>query len=452
MTQREHWGSRFGFIMAMASFSVGLGNIWRFPYVVGQNGGAAFLLVYLAFAILIGIPLLTAELSLGRKAQLSPIAGMAKVVGGRSPWMVFAWFGVGTMFVITAIYLVLLSWIAGYLWMVVLGSFPSGTISEIQATHGAFVSDSVPVVVYAGILMGLSGLLVSSGLTSGLERLAAIAMPTLLVMLILLAVRSLTFAGAGEGLVWYLQPDFSKLTGAGVLTALGQAFYSIGVGAAGAFGLGSYLDPKNSDVPGDATFVVVCDTAVAFVAGLVIFPALFAFGMAPDSGPTLLFVTMPALFEQMPSGLLFGGAFLFLLLITGLTSVIAVLEVMASIAHDSLGWSRRRGVGMVTAMLFLMSVLIVLSQGPWSHIHILGRDLLGVLDFVVGSYLVPVGGLILALYVAMSWRWSAFRAETNVGSGRIRVNATWRPLVQFIIPAAVALVLLGGVGILSGTS
>ena len=452
MTQREQWGSRFGFIMATAGFAVGLGNIWRFPYVAGQNGGAAFLMVYLAFAILIGIPLLTAEISLGRRAQLSPIAGMAKLVGGRSPWMVFAWLGVGTTFVIIANYLVLLSWIAGYFGMVVLGSFPSGTTSEVQATFGAFVSDPVPVVVYAGILMGLSGLLVSRGLTRGLERVAKVAMPTLLLMLMLLAVRSLTFLGAGEGLAWYLRPDFSKLTGAGVLTALGQAFFSIGVGVASAFGLGSYLDPEHSDVPGSAAIVVACDTAVAFVAGLVIFPALFAFGMAPDLGPTLLFVTMPALFEQMPGGLLFGGAFLFLLLTAGLTSVIAALEVMGSIARDSLGWSRPWGVGSVAAVWFLLSVPVVLSQGPWSHIQIFGRDLLGALDFVVGSYLAPVGGMILALYVATSWRWSAFRDQTNVGSGRIKVTATWKPLVQFIIPAAVALVLLGGLGMLSGTS
>ena len=452
MTQRDQWGSRFGFIMATAGFAVGLGNIWRFPYVVGQNGGAAFLMVYLAFAILIGIPVLTAELSLGRKAQLSPIAGMAKVAGGGSPWMVLAWLGVVTTFLIIANYLVLLSWIAGYFAMIVLGSFPSGTTSEVQATFDAFVSDPVPVVVYAGILIGLSALLVSRGLTRGLERVAKVAMPTLLAMLMLLAVRSLTFSGAGAGLAWYLQPDFSKLTGAGVLTALGQAFYSIGVGVAAAFGLGSYLDPQNSDVPGNASIVVACDTAVAFVAGLVIFPALFAFGMAPDRGPTLLFVTMPSLFAQMPGGLLFGGAFLLLLLIAGLTSVIAGLEVMSAIAHDSLGWSRRRGVGTTATVWFLMSVPVVLSQGPWSHIQIFDRDLFGALDFVVGSYLVPVGGMILALYVATSWGWTAFRDETNVGSGYIQVTAMWRPFVQFIIPVAVALVLLGGLGILSGTS
>ena len=452
MTQREHWGSRFGFILATAGFAVGLANIWRFPYVVGQNGGGAFLIVYLAFAILIGIPLLTAEISLGRKAQLSPIAGMARLAGRRSPWMVFAWLGVVTTFVIVANYLVVLSWIAGYLGMVVRGTFPSGTPSEMEVAFREFVADPFPIVVYASILMGLCGLVVSRGLTHGLERVAQVAMPTLLAMLGLLVVRSLTFSGASEGLAWYLQPDFSRLDGASVLTALGQAFFSIGVGVASAFGLGSYLDPEDSDVPGNATVIVACDTAVAFLAGLAIFPALFAFGMAPDSGPTLLFVTMPSLFEQMPGGLLFGGAFLVLLLTAGLTSVIAALEVMGAVAQDSLGWSRKGGVGVVTVIWFLLSVPVALSQGPWSHMRIFGLDLFEALDFLVGTYLVPVGGIVLALYVGTGWSWPAFRNETNVGSGRIKVTAMWRPLVQYVIPAAVILVFLGGVGILFGPS
>lgn len=446
--QRETWGSRFGFIMATAGFAVGLGNIWRFPYVVGANGGAAFLLVYVAFAILIGIPLLTAEISLGRKAQRSPVEGMAKLVGRRSPWMMFVWLGLITTFLIMANYLVLLAWISGYIGMLFTGSFPTGTTAEVAATFNAFAASPLPVVGFAGALMVLSGLLISRGLTGGLERVAKIAMPTLLVMLILLAVRSLTFPGGAAGLEWYLSPDFSKLTGAAVLTALGQAFYSIGIGIATAFGLGSYLDSKNSNVPGSAAIIVACDTAVAFIAGIAIFPALFAFGMAPDSGQTLLFVTMPVLFEQMPGGLVFGAGFLVLLLVAGLTSVIAVLEVMVGIAQESLGWSRGKAVGLISTSWFLVSVPSALSQGPWSQIRILGRDIFGALDFVVGSYLIPIGGLILALYVAVVWGWEAFRDETNVGSGIVKVNFTWKPFVQFIIPAAVAVVLLVGIGLL----
>jgi NSS family neurotransmitter:Na+ symporter len=447
MIQREHWGSRFGFIMATAGFAVGLGNIWRFPYVVGENGGAAFLVLYLVFAILIGIPLLTAELSMGRKAQLSPIDGMARLVGRHSPWMLFPWLGVVTTFLIISTYAVLLSWIANYLAMIALGSFPTGTSAEIEAAFGTFVSRPGPVIGGAAALMALCGLLVSRSLTSGLERVAKFAMPALLVMLVLLAARSLTFDGARQGIVWYLQPDFAELTGASVLTALGQAFFSIGVGVTSAFGLGSYLDPETSDVPGNAAIVVGCDTLIALVAGLVIFPALFAFGIAPDSGPTLLFATMPVLFDNMPTGLAFGAVFMLLLLIAGLTSVIAALEVVASIAHDSLGWSRKRAVGLVATAWFFISIPVALSQGPWSHLRLFGRDLFGGLDFLVGNYLVPIGGLMVALYVATSWGWIAFRDETNEGSGRVKVNPTWKPFIQFLIPVAVVIVLLTGWGV-----
>ena len=404
MPAREHWGSRFGFIMATASFAVGLGNIWRFPYVVGQNGGAAFLIVYLGFAILIGIPLLTAEVSLGRKTQRSPVAGMAAVAGRRSPWVVLAWLGIGTTFIIVATYLVLLSWIASYLWMVVRGTFPSGTQAEVQATFGAFIARPLPIMTMAGLLMGLSGVLVARGLTGGLERVAKVAMPSLLLMLILLAARSLALPGGGAGLVWHLQPDFSKLDAPAVLAALGQAFFSIGVGVGSTFGLESYLHPDQSDVPGSAT-VVACDTAVAFLSGVVIFPALFAFDIAPDFGPTLLFVTMPALFAQMPGGLLFGGAFLALLLVAGLTSAIAALEVIAAIAHDSLGWSRGRAVTVLASLWFMVSVPVSLSQGPWAHLRVGDMNLLQTLDFLLGTYRVPVGGIILALFVATTWGW-----------------------------------------------
>ena len=448
MTPREHWSGRFGFIMATAGFAVGLANIWRFPYVVGQNGGAAFLLVYLAFAVLIGIPLLTAETSLGRKAQLSPIAGMAKLVGARSPWMAFPWLGVVTTFLIVANFLVLLSWIAGHLGMLVWGGFPTGSTDTIRAAFDSFVARPAPIVAGAGALMGLCGWLVSRGLTRGLERVSEIAMPALLVMLVLLAARSLTLPDAAAGVAWYLRPDFSKLTAQAVLTALGQAFFSIGVGLASAFGMGSYLDPERSDVPGNTTIVVACDTTVAVLAGFVIFPALFAFGIPPDSGPTLLFVTMPALFEQMPGGALFGGAFLALLLVAGLTSVIAALQVMGAIVRDGLGWSREVAVGVVSALWFLVSIPVALSKGPWAGIRLFGLDLFDALDLLVGVYLVPMGGLILALYVATSWGWTSFRDETNRGSGRLRVTAVWRPVMQLLIPLALGLVFLSGIGLL----
>ncbi len=446
---REQFGSRFGFIMATAGFAVGLGNIWRFPYVTGQNGGAAFLIVYAAFAILIGIPLMTAEISLGRKSQLSPIAGMMKLTGkARSPWNLIGWMGVLTALFIQAYYVMLIAWIMGYFVMIATGQLSGSSPEQIQAAYDGFVSRPLPVLGYNLLLMVVLTVLVGRGLLKGVERVAVFAMPLLLVILLLLMVRSLTFPGAAEGLAWYLKPDFSKLTGDAVVAALGQAFFSIGIGMAGAFGFGSYLDRHNSDVPGNAALVVGFDTAVAFIAGLVIFPALFAFGIAPDSGAGLLFVTMPNLFEQMPAGQFFGTAFFFLLILAGLTSAIALFEVLAATVSDSLHIERKKSVLITAIVIFVLSVPIILSQGPWSHIQISGRDIFGIVDHVTGNYMLAIGGLLISLYVAFVWGWSSFREETNAGSGRVNVNITWMPFVRFIIPAAVVAVLLIGLGIL----
>ena len=443
--KRERWGSRFGFIMATAGFSVGLGNIWRFPYQVGANGGGAFLIVYVAFAVLIGIPLMTAEISLGRKSQLSPIAGMTKLTGRIwSPWNLIGWLGVLTLFLIASYYMMLLAWILGYFVMIASGAMAGGSPGEIQSAFEGFVSRPLPVLGYDLLLVVAIGVVVGRGLRNGVERVAKLAMPVLFAMLLLLMVRSLTFPGAGEGLAWYLKPDFSKLNGEVVLAALGQAFYSIGIGMAAAFGYGSYLDPDTSEVPGSAAMVVSFDTGVAVIMGFVLFPALFAFGIAPDSGQGLLFVTMPNLFGQMPAGQVFGAAFFFLLLIAGGTSVLALFEVFTATLCDSLGLERRKATAIVATSWFLASVPVVLSQGPWSHITLFGRDIFGIVDHVTGTYMLAIGGLIIALYTAFVWGWSRFRDDTNLGAGRIKVNVTWKPFVLFLIPVAVALVLVAG--------
>jgi NSS family neurotransmitter:Na+ symporter len=434
--------------MATAGFAVGLGNIWRFPYVAGQNGGAAFLLVYLAFAVLIGIPLMTAEISLGRRSQLSPIAGMIKLTGStKSPWNLIGWMGVLTATFIQAVYVMLVAWIVGYFVMIASGQLAGASPEEIRGAYQGFVSRPLTVLGYNLLIMVLMGFALTRGLTKGVERVAKFAMPALFILLLLLVVRSVTFAGAGEGLSWYLKPDFSKLNAATALTALGQAFYSIGIGMAGTFAFGSYLDQRTSDIPGNAVIVVGFDTGVAFIAGLVIFPALFAFGIAPDVGPGLLFVTMPNLFAQMPAGQLFGTAFFLLMILAAVTSSVALFEALSATVSDSLQLSRTPSVVFTLSVVFVLSIPIVLSQGPWSHIQVFGRDLFNFTDHVTGNYMLAIGGLLIALYVAIVWGWSNFREETNVGSGRITVNPTWMPFVRFVIPVAVALVLLAGFGI-----
>ncbi len=449
---REQWSSRIGFILATAGFSIGLGNIWRFPYLAGENGGGAFLLVYVAFAVMIGIPLMTAEVGLGRKTQLTPIAGMARLTGSKtSPWNLVGWFGITAATLITAYYIMIIAWVTAYFVMLVRGGGELGqTPEETRAAFDAFIATPGPVFGYAFLVTLLVAYVVSRGVTKGIERYARFLMPLLVVLLVALAIRALTLPGAAAGVVWYLTPNFSALTGTSVLAALGQAFFSIGIGMAGGFVMGSYLNRRDTDVPGNTALVVAFDTGVAVVAGLVLFPALFAFGMDPDQGAGLLFITMTSLFQQMPGGMVFGAAFFFLMLVAGFTSQVAVFESLVATVVDSLGMTRKRAVVLCAAGGFLLGVPVILSQGPWSHIHIFGMSFFDFANTVSSDYLLGAGGLLLSLYVVSKWGWSRFREETNQGAGRVKVTAAWGPLIRFVIPVSVALVLLGSFGVGAG--
>ena len=449
---REQWSSRIGFILATAGFSIGLGNIWRFPYLAGENGGGAFLLVYVAFAVMIGIPLMTAEVGLGRKTQLTPIAGMARLTGSKtSPWNLVGWFGITAATLITAYYIMIIAWVTAYFVMLVRGGGELGqTPEETRAAFDAFIATPGPVFGYAFLVTLLVAYVVSRGVTKGIERYARFLMPLLVVLLVALAIRALTLPGAAAGVVWYLTPNFSALTGTSVLAALGQAFFSIGIGMAGGFVMGSYLNRHDTDVPGNTALVVAFDTGVAVVAGLVLFPALFAFGMDPDQGAGLLFITMTSLFQQMPGGMVFGAAFFFLMLVAGFTSQVAVFESLVATVVDSLGMTRKRAVVLCAAGGFLLCVPVILSQGPWSHIHIFGMSFFDFANTVSSDYLLGAGGLLLSLYVVSKWGWSRFREETNQGAGRVKVTAAWGPLIRFVIPVSVALVLLGSFGVGAG--
>lgn len=447
---RERWGSRFGFIMTTAGFAVGLGNIWRFPYLTGVNGGGAFLLIYLLIAIAIGIPLFTAEIALGRKTQLTPVAGMRKLTATpTSPWNLIGWLGVLSAFLILSFYSLILGWVLAYFVQTGLGAFRGSSPDEVAAAFNGFVAGTPLVLLYTLAVVVMIGVIVMHGLRAGVERASVVLMPLLIALLVALAIGSLMLPGAGAGVRWYLAPDWSEVGAQAVLAALGQVFFSIGVGMAGTFAFGSYLNPGTSDVPGSAALVVACDTAAALLAGLVIFPAVFAFGLAPDTGPGLLFVTMTNVFAVAPAGAMVGAAFFFLVLIAGLTSAIGLVEALTASLMDSAGLSRRTALWGTLGASFLAGLPSALSFGAWSEVRFFGLDLFGLVDFVSGNIMLVLSGLLLALYTAGVWGFSAFQQEANVGAGRFRVAGWWRPFVQFVIPAAVALVLLAGLGLFS---
>lgn len=431
--------------MATAGFSVGLGNVWRFPFVVGENGGGAFILVYLFFALAFGIPVLTAEVTLGRRAGLTPIAGWAKLTGKAwSPWNLIGWFGIAAGLVIMSFYVMVVAWIVGYFVMAVTGSLPI-TADASRSTFEAFIGDPVRVIVTTAAVIAMVGAIVGRGLNAGFERLARWGMPTLLGLLLVLAVRSITLPGAGRGLAWYLAPNFAALDGDAVLAALGQAFFSIGVGASVAFGLAAYLDRDSSDAPGNSALVVACDTGVAIVAGLAIFPALFAFGLEPGEGPGLLFVTIPQLFHAMPGGYVFGPLFFLMMVVAGLTTAIAQVDVLAMTLTDSLGVRKRRAAWLVAGVIFALNVPLILSQGPWRDVRVGGADLFSIADAAAADFMIPIGGFLMTVYVAWVWGFDRLRDEANVGASWFRVNALWRPWIRYLIPAALALVLVAGI-------
>jgi NSS family neurotransmitter:Na+ symporter len=434
--------------MATAGFAIGLGNIWRFSYLAGQNGGGAWVMVYLLCAILIGIPLFTAEIAMGRKAQHMPIPAMRILTGGKGGfWTLIGWAGVAAAVLIMSYYLMIIGWIVGYFIMIAGGHFSGMSADQVSAAFPAFIARPGLVFGYTLVAAAVSAFVVARGVQHGIERASKIMMPALFVLLLVLLVRALTFPGAMEGLAWFLKPDFSRLTAAGVLSAVGQCFFSIGIGMAGGLAFGSYLKPERTDVPGNAATVVVFDTAVAMLAGAVIFPSLFAFGLEPNSGAGLLFATMPNLFERMPAGHFFGALFFLLVFLAGITSSIALLEVVSGSVAEKTGWTRGRSAWITVAVLLVLQIPVILSQGPWSDVRVGGRDLFGLVDFISGDILLPVGGILVALFAGWAWGFGRFREEANRGATWLRVPAAWSPFVRVVIPATVAIILLRGLGL-----
>jgi NSS family neurotransmitter:Na+ symporter len=443
--KRESWGTRVGFIMAAAGFAIGLGNIWRFPYLVGENGGGAFLLIYLAIIVIIGIPLFYMEAGLGRKAQAGAISGMRKLTRKGSPWVSIGWLGVLTSLLIFSYYLMIMGWVFSYFVEVGLGTFQGVTFDQAEGIYNEFVANPWLVTGYTIIPTLILAFVVIRGLKDGTEKFVRLLMPVLIIMLIILSVYSLSLEGSLEGLIWYLQPDFSQISGDSVLQALGQAFFSIGIGMAAAFTYGSYLNREKSNLVTDGVWVISLDTFVAFISGLVIFPAIFAFGAEPNSGPGLIFLTLPTIFDQMPGGTIFGLLFFFLIIIAALTTGVGFVETLAANASELLNLNRKASVWLVTIVSFILAIPSILSQGPWSNIQIMGMDIFTFIDYFSGSILLVVGSLLLSLYVAFKWKAENFIDEINIGATGMKIPHGLKPIITYIIPLVIAVIFITGI-------
>lgn len=445
--KRESWGSRFGFVMATAGFSIGLGSVWRFPYLVSTNGGGAFLFVYILICALICIPLFLAEMSLGRKTKLGPILGMRQLTSKGSPWVLIGWLGAAASFIIMSYYFMVLGWMLAYLVKAITGTFAGvKDPALVKEIFTKFSSNPLEVLAYTGVIILITGYIITQGIQKGIEKACSWMLPLLFVLVLALVVRALTLPGSSAGLAWYLTPDLSKVTGATVLSAMGQAFFAVGVGVACAFLYGSYLK-DDSNLPADASLIVSLVTLIAFLCGLIIFPSLSAFGMSNASGPALVFETMPVLFAHIPFGQFFSIMFYFLVVLAGLTSAMGYVQAVAGTIGEVVPMDRKKFTWLVSGLLFLANIPSALSFSDWKELYVMGSmNFFDFFDFLSGNVMMPVVALMISLYTVFVWKFDNFMNETNVGSigGVTAIRPAWKPLVVVLIPVAVAVIMITG--------
>ena len=434
---RGNWNSRFGFILAAAGSAIGLGNIWRFPYTAGEYGGGAFVLLYLIFVFAIGLPVLLAELSVGRFTQKSPVTAFKQLKPG-TKWSWLGGLGVLTGFGILSFYAVIAGVTVGYVYLSFTGKFAADV--DAEAVFQGFTANGFQMVALSGVFLALTALIVQKGVGGGIERAAKILMPVFLIFLLFLVGRALTLDGAGEGLRFMFAPDFSKLSTEGVVSALGQALFSLSLGMGAMITYGSYLS-ENENIPVSAVSVAFFDTGIALVGGLLIFPTLFHANVDPAAGPGLVFVVMASIFDSLPGGSIFSVVFYGLLSIAALTSTISLLEVITSYFIDEKGWARSKATWTVAFACFLLSVPSALSMGASTYFtEFYGGGFLSLMDNVWGNYSLPIGATLLCFFVAWSWGVPKALESIEAGGHRLPASALWGFLIRYVCPAAVLLV------------
>ena len=444
--RRGFWSSRLGFILAASGSAVGLGNVWKFPYIVGENGGGAFVLIYLVCIFVIGTPIMLAEFTLGRKTHLNPV-GAFDQLRPNSPWTGIGYMGVLGGFLILSFYGVVGGWTYAYVVKSVTGSvlaFPSS--KEAGAFFGSFIGNTGEVLFYHALFMGTCIAIVLRGVHGGIEKACDILMPALVVILLLLMLRALTLDGAMEGVAFYLTPDFSKISGNVVLIALGQAFFSLSLGMGAMITYGSYLSEKEN-LTSCTLYVVMFDTLIALMVGMVIFPAVFAMGFEPTEGPGLVFSVLPTVFASMPLGHGVAVIFFILLAIAAITSGISLLEVVVAYFIDQRGWGRKRAVLIVGLTIFALGIPSGLSFGVLADVKLLDMTFFDHIDNIASNYLLPLGGMLTAIFVG--WVWGTKNAHIEIEKHENKFGFPWAQswafLIRYITPVAVGIVFIAKV-------
>ncbi|MDX9812798.1 MAG: sodium-dependent transporter [Bacteroidales bacterium] len=443
---RENFSSRFAVIAAVAGSAVGLGNIWRFPYLTGENGGAAFLFVYLIIALAVGIPVMTSEFIIGRAARKNPYGAFRKLAPGK-PWYMIGLMGVVAAFMILAFYTTVAGWTLEYFYQTVTGNLAGKNDSELTLMYNDFLRGSFRPLLWFLVFMGLTALIIIAGVTKGIEKYTKILMPVLFVILILLCVRALTLDGARKGFDFLFSPDFSKITPKVILQALGQAFFSLSIGMGTLITYGSYIS-SGENLAKSSLFVVIADISIAVLAGMAIFPAVFALGGSPASGEGLVFIILPGIFDRMPFGQVFGTLFFLLLSLAALTSTISVLEVIVAWMTEELNLSRKKATIASTAAVSVLGLFTVYSFGPLDSVRLGGKNIFGMLEYLTSNIMLPVGGLFIVLFIGWFFSREQTRNQlTNDGTLKGGYIPVLMFLLKFIAPVAIAMVFLYGLGL-----
>ncbi len=433
MANREQWGSKIGFVLAAAGSAIGLGNVWKFPYITGSNGGAAFVIIYLISVVILGLPIMIGELVIGRHTEKDPVGAFKQMVGG-TRWEFIGYLGVISGFLILSFYSIVGGWTIGYIVKSITGS-----LSHLQDTSQAatifkeYVANPYLSVLFHVLFMASCMVIVIKGIKNGIEKWSKILMPLLFVILIALIVRGITMEGSMDGIIFFLNPDFSKITLHSILSALGQSFFSLSLGMGAMITYGSYLS-REDKILHSALWIVVLDAAVSILAGLAIFPSVFAMSLSPQEGPGLIFHVIPAVFARMPLGQFFEILFFVLLFIAALTSGISLLEVVVAYITDEKGWSRKKAVLIMGSIITVLGIPSALSFGVMGDVTLFGNTFFDFMDKLTSNYMLPIGGFFIA--ICLGWKYGLENTihELDPDTRFISLKELWAFMIKFVSP------------------
>ena len=447
--ERESFRSRLGFLLVSAGCAIGIGNVWRFPYIAGKNGGGYFVLFYLICLLVMGVPVLTMELAVGRASRKSAILSYKKLEKPGQKWHIHGWFCLAGCYLLMMYYTTVTGWMVSYFGRFLTGAFTAGMTAEaVSGVFGTLLSSPGEMAIWTEIVVLLGFVVCSFGLRNGLERISKIMMMALLALIALLAVHSLTLPGAKEGMKFYLLPSVDSIRENGlgnlIVDAMNQAFFTLSLGIAAMEIFGSYMSEQHA-LAGEAVRICALDTLVALMAGTIIFPACFSFGVKPNQGASLIFETLPNVFVNMKGGRLWGTLFFLFMIFASFSTVLAVLENIISVCMDTFGWSRKKAALINGLLMAVLSLPCVLGFNVWSHVRLGGRGVLDMEDFAVSNLLLPIGSLVYLLFCVTKWGWGfdKYLAEANRGSG-LKLSPKLKPYFQWVLPVLILLILVQG--------